>query len=193
MINAIDLNYDYPYRCVMDDGSDDSWCTVKGLVEDKKVFTKKDLKNGDVVKKRNGNVEIIVLPLGTMVTKSNGFNTLAEMNDDLTDIDGDEAYDIVPVRRPSATHECTFGAFEYNLGKLIWEREEKKPLYNGKVVCIDNTQNPTLHTVGKIYQFKDGYLTADNGRKYPGLSLDAIHSFKEWEKWTGSKFIEIKE
>ena len=35
VIKKIDLKYEYPYYCVMDDGSDDSWCTVDCLVEDK--------------------------------------------------------------------------------------------------------------------------------------------------------------
>lgn len=161
------------------------------LVEDKKVFTKSDLKNGDVIKKRNGNVEILVLPLGTLVTNDGNYNLLDDINDDLTSANGD-CYDIVGVRRPIEVKDCRFLAFEYDYGEVVYERkEETKPLYNGKVVCIANPGNKNVHTVGKIYQFEDGMMTADNGKKYPKST--PIHSFKEWEDWTASTFIEIKE
>lgn len=65
------------------------------------------------------------------------------------------------------------------------------PLYNGKVVCVDNKRNLTKYTVGKIYQFTDGALTDDYGCKTPYNCN--IHSFEEWEKFTSSKFIEVKE
>jgi hypothetical protein len=66
-----------------------------------------------------------------------------------------------------------------------------EPLYNGKVVCVDPTKYLSIYTKGKIYQFKDGMLTGDNGRKYP--QTEEIHNFEDWAKWTGSKFIEVKE
>lgn len=65
-----------------------------------------------------------------------------------------------------------------------------EPLYDGKVVCADNNLNQGIYTVGKIYQFVDGYITGDNGQKYP---QDPVHDFAEWEKWTSSKFIEVVE
>lgn len=56
----------------------------------------------------------------------------------------------------------------------IWERdfapyvEPSKPeVYNGKVVCI-KTAYPWW-TVGKVYEVKDGIITADNGYQYPKL------------------------
>ena len=71
------------------------------------------------------------------------------------------------------------------------ERDTKKPLYNGKVVCIDRTCNYDLYTVGKIYQFKDGKITGDNGGNYP---LDCkVDSFEEFLKHTSAKWIEIVE
>lgn len=63
-------------------------------------------------------------------------------------------------------------------------------LYNGKVVCIDATCNTDFYTVGKIYEFKDGYMTADDGETCPGKP---VHSFNEWQKWTSAKFVEIVE
>lgn len=80
-----------------------------------------------------------------------------------------------------------------------WITEENfepyvEPLYNGKVVCVDNKWNKGLYTVGKIYQFKDGQMTNDDDYKTPEDSkVDPIHNFEDWAKWTSSKFIEIKE
>ena len=63
--------------------------------------------------------------------------------------------------------------------------------YNGKVVCIDLCGcNKKLYTVGKIYQFVDGKITTDEGCPIP---FYPIRSFKEWDTYSDSKFIEIKE
>ena len=201
VINQIDLSYRCPYRCKMDDGSPDSWCTVKGLVEDKKVFTKSDLKNGDVIVRQNGSVEIVMLDLGMLIT-CDGWNNLNEVMDDLTDEDSyyfDDGYDIVKVYRPVEKYHCSFTPSHYEHGELVYDRERDtkpveppKPLYNGKVVCIDNIYNTGIYTVGKIYQFEDGNFTSDKGDHYPGNGTP-IYTFEDWAKWTSSKFIEIKE
>jgi len=87
-------------------------------------------------------------------------------------------------------------------GELVYDRERDtkpveptKPLYNGKVVCTDLcvSGNEELYTVGKVYVFKDGKLTADNGYKYPYSPYHYISSFDEWSKWTTAKFLELKE
>lgn len=196
VIDKIDPSYEYPYRCKMDDGSDDSWCTVSGLVEDKKVFTKKDLKNGDVIVRRNGWVEIVCVDLGVLIT-AGGWNNLSELNDDLTDNDNEyfnsDEYDIVEVYRPKDKYQCQFNPECYKKGELVYDRErDTKPLYNGKVVCIDfNGNNAGLYTVGKIYEFKDGVITVDCGSKL--RERNPVTSFEDWANFTGSKFIEIKE
>ncbi len=47
------------------------------------------------------------------------------------------------------------------------KKEPEKPkYYNGKMVCIDNGGYPWW-TVGKIYEYKDGIVTTDDGDKYP--------------------------
>lgn len=68
---------------------------------------------------------------------------------------------------------------------------EIEPLYNGKVVCIDNCMNKDAYTVGKIYQFVNGKFKNDHGTMCP--LHKAITSFYDFAKWTKSKFIEIKE
>lgn len=43
---------------------------------------------------------------------------------------------------------------------------EKPKYYNGKMVCVENC-GYSWWTVGKIYEYKDGIVTADDGVKYP--------------------------
>ena len=47
------------------------------------------------------------------------------------------------------------------------KKETEKPkYYNGKMVCVENG-GYYWWTVGKIYEYKDGIVTADDGDKYP--------------------------
>lgn len=46
------------------------------------------------------------------------------------------------------------------------KKPEKPKYYNGKMVCVENGTF-TWWTVGKIYEYKDGIVTADDGDKYP--------------------------
>lgn len=52
------------------------------------------------------------------------------------------------------------------------KKEPEKPkYYNGKMVCVENG-GYFWWTVGKIYEYKDGVVTADDGYKYPELGLE---------------------
>ena len=47
------------------------------------------------------------------------------------------------------------------------KKEPEKPkYYNGKMVCVEHG-GYSWWTVGKIYEYKDGIVTADDGDKYP--------------------------
>ena len=47
------------------------------------------------------------------------------------------------------------------------KKEPEKPkYYNGKMVCVENGEY-SWWTVGKIYEYKDGIVTVDDGSKYP--------------------------
>lgn len=46
------------------------------------------------------------------------------------------------------------------------KKPEKPKYYNGKMVCVDNG-GFNWWNVGKIYEYKDGIVTADNGTRYP--------------------------
>lgn len=81
--------------------------------------------------------------------------------------------------------------------KHIDPNEPEPPkYYNGKVVCVKNSAgNEIAYTVGKIYEFVDGSFTndlyeqvgwcADNGRGFT--------SFEEWNRFSCSDWLEIKE
>lgn len=92
----------------------------------KKTFTKADLRNGDVVKKRNGEVEIVFVETGTLICKRYGFNRLSDFNDDLTYSGWSDSNDIVAVRRPTETHHCRFDAFDHEVGELVYDREAEE-------------------------------------------------------------------
>lgn len=162
------------------------------VVEEKKMFTKKDLKNGDVILRANGEVSIFIENL-EMFVSTDGWMPLDKVCDDLTHHNSNREWDIVEVRRPKVKYECQFGAFRNNLGELVYDRErDTKRLYNGKVICIENHAGNSHHyTVGKIYQFVDGKLTTDHGGKLP--HFEKIYSFEDWEKYSNSKFLEVKE
>ena len=68
---------------------------------------------------------------------------------------------------------ATCGVYTYtpNCCEEIQEPEkpvdpEKPKYYNGKMVCVDNGEY-SWWTVGKIYEYKDGIVTSDDGGKYP--------------------------
>lgn len=70
-------------------------------------------------------------------------------------------------------YNATCGSFDYvpSWCEEIKEPEkhtdpEKPKYYNGKMVCVENG-GYYWWTVGKIYEYKDGIVTADDGDKYP--------------------------
>lgn len=87
-----------------------------------KEFTKADLRTGDVVMMRNGTIQIANCELGMFITE-NWWNDMDGFNSDLTDIDSEE-FDIIAVRRPEDKSDCTFKAFKYEHGILVYERKE---------------------------------------------------------------------
>lgn len=90
------------------------------------TFTKADLRNGDVVLRRNGSVEIVIVEHNALVSRD-GFNRLSELSDTLKDIPSggfpaDEEWDVIAVRRPVRPSDCLFTAFDDELGELVFSR-----------------------------------------------------------------------
>ena len=72
-----------------------------------------------------------------------------------------------------SSYTATCGSFTYYPGWCEEIKEAEKPAdpekpkyYNGKMVCVENG-GYSWWTVGKIYEYKDGIVTADDGSKYP--------------------------
>jgi len=87
-------------------------------------FTKKDLKNGDVVKLRNGQVYIVVLDTGTLVA-TDGYINISSIDEYLNIVSYcNNDFDIIQVRRPLDAGDCQFNAFDYDFGELVFERKE---------------------------------------------------------------------
>ena len=89
-----------------------------------KEFTKTDLKTGDIILRRNGDVEIVNCELGMLICQSGDWNDLSRIKDDLTSATYGEWRDIVAVRRPIWKADCVFSAFKRELGTLVYERKE---------------------------------------------------------------------
>lgn len=89
-----------------------------------KQFTKADLRTGDVVKFRNGEIGIINGELKTIIMKDK-FAVLHHFTENLR-YDGmnSKGQDIIAVRRPESVYHCQFCAFEKEYGILIYERKE---------------------------------------------------------------------
>ena len=85
-------------------------------------FTKADLRTGDVLIQRDGVVQIANCELGMFIT-NDWWNDMDSFNSDLTH-NMHEEFDIIAVRRPLKKTDCTFRAFEYKSGTLVYERKE---------------------------------------------------------------------
>lgn len=86
-----------------------------------KIFTKTDLRSGDVIIKRNGAVEIVCVETGTLIC-CNGFNFLRQINENLTSRNG-HIYDIIDIYRPESPQHCAFFKENYEQGRHIYHRE----------------------------------------------------------------------
>lgn len=101
------------------------WSTI---VAGESTFTKADLKTGDVVLRRNGEIEIVNYELGTLICKEGGYNLLSYFRNDLTHIHTRE-WDIIEVRRPKEKCDCCFDAMGVSRrGTLVYERKEPEEM-----------------------------------------------------------------
>lgn len=86
-----------------------------------KEFTKADLKNGDVVLRRDGDVHIFIQNrlIDSDEMAWNGTNIKVDLTSCC-----DRDCDVIAVRRPDKVSDMSFDAFEKNLGRLVYERDE---------------------------------------------------------------------
>jgi hypothetical protein len=117
------------------------------FMKDKK-FTKADLKNGDVVKRRNGVVEIVCIDVGTFIGL-NSWNYVDSIKEDLTH-ESMDGWDIVKVRRPTDPKHCQFCAYNCNYGTLVYDRERDDPEIE------EMTMEDVCKALGKRVKIVDG-------------------------------------
>ena len=157
------------------------------LVEEKKMLTKNDLKTGMFGVLNTGDKFVIVND--KIVYQDGGYNNISS-------IITDNYFNYIQKLYEGVS---SFRMLDRNLkgetvyGTLVYDYDKHKTLYNGKVVCVKNTEgNANLYTVGKIYQFVDGSFTADDGDQVKNWH-HAFESFEEFNEWSSSEWIEIKE
>lgn len=63
----------------------------------------------------------------------------------------------------------------------------KHSYYSGKAVCISKGDRWMAYTVGKVYEFKDGRVTIDNGVTVY-LTDSPVTSIEEWNKRYGEEY-----
>ena len=88
-------------------------------------FTKADLKTGDVILRRDGDIEIVIKEFESFLRSDSGYNSFDGITDDLTSIHS-TSRDIVAIRRPRYDSDCVFSAFEWEYGTLIYDREREE-------------------------------------------------------------------
>lgn len=93
----------------------------------KKEFTKKDLRDGDVVKLRSGAIRIVLLDKKCLLDKHTGGYKLDNIEDDLTHNCVEEC-DIMAVRRINDPELINFSAFAIGRGELVYERKEAEEM-----------------------------------------------------------------
>lgn len=84
-------------------------------------FSKYDLQTGDIVLRRNNTSAIFIKEFNTLVS-STGYSPLEDYTDDLRINLGNNDYDIIKVRRPLCPSDVQFKAFNYDFGKLVFDR-----------------------------------------------------------------------
>lgn len=90
-----------------------------------KHFTKNDLKNGDVIKRRDGTVQIICLETDTCICSTpNHYDRVSDLGPDLLHVGGNKKGDVIAVRRPKDPDDCCFAAFDLECGQVVYERSE---------------------------------------------------------------------
>lgn len=89
-----------------------------------KEFTKEDLKTGDVVKLRCGELGIVITDFEVIACQNGGWLDFKHIREDLTDSFYGEKYDIMVVRRPKRNYDCSFDAIHHDRGIIVYERKE---------------------------------------------------------------------
>lgn len=101
----------------------------------KKITSKFELQTGDVIERRNGNVEIFIKELDVFICTPTGINGFHTLRNDLVARDRkDEQWDIDKVYRPENAAQCSFGDI-HRFGELIFNRYEAPVEMTMEEIC----------------------------------------------------------
>lgn len=161
------------------------------LVEEKKVFTKDDLKTGMFGVMSNDRGYFVVVN-DCLIFQNDGFERISLLTNDMCVsyahiervYDGCTSFRNLRANERGTTNNAT----------LVYDRErDTKKFYNGKVVCVSNEVPYKLRcsgfTIGRIYEVKNGRVTSDED----WTCCNRYNSVEELSNGLGNKFIEIKE
>lgn len=93
-----------------------------------KEFTKADLKTGDVVQLRDGELGIVLTDFEVIVCQNGGWIDFRHIREDLTDSFYGGKSDIIIVRRPRQNYDCAFDAIRHDRGIIVYERKEPEEM-----------------------------------------------------------------
>lgn len=116
------------------------------------TFTKSDLRDGDFILRRNGDVEMALPSMNSLVCRRDGWNDMESITENLTEnfyYKTDIDWDIVEVRRPIKKSDCQFGIFEFEIGEVVYNRErDEQP--------IEMTLDEVCEALGKKIKIVEG-------------------------------------
>lgn len=153
------------------------------------MFTKSDLKPGDIIKRRNGEIEIVsVFGSDWYFRTEEGWNNFSDTKDDLTDCCGEE-WDIVEVRRPLHVASINFLTGKLPLyqtnAQLMFTRSGKNypsEFYSRPILVrfIPPRDDETFHNK-RVYgiAYKKTVMCLDDGRFY--FITDLIDEINEFD------------
>ena len=95
-------------------------------MEKEKMFTKNDLQTGDVVVRRNGDVEIFLKEKEMFIRQDGGWNSFENLSDNMLSNNkftygNKELWDIIKVFRPKEMYQISFK--KYTSSKLVFDRD----------------------------------------------------------------------
>lgn len=118
------LNFDCGTHCDIKWYKDHNFTILEWEDFMSKTFTMKNLKSGDIVKDRCGDIGIVNAEVGAILhVNHDDIAYFTSYHDNLTNR-FNSSYDIVAVRRPATRDDFSLNAFKYELGKLVYERKE---------------------------------------------------------------------
>ena len=149
------------------------------------MFTKKDLRSGDVCIQRSGDVMIYIDCFNGVFVRKDNCDTVKGWNDNLcgSDIYDDTGFfDIMKVYRPEEPYQCQFSENEYTKGRRVFDRKrDNNPI-------LDKDEREYLSAVIKPFINSVSNITKVqlSGQEYIRVSLNNLDSifFPRFQKGT---------